>query len=64
MNVEIWSDAVCPWCYVGKRQFEAALAEFPHADQVSVEWRSYELDPGAPRPVTSAWPRCSNASTG
>ena len=48
MNVEIWSDAVCPWCYVGKRQFEAALAEFPHADQVSVEWRSFELDPGAP----------------
>jgi predicted DsbA family dithiol-disulfide isomerase len=49
VKVEIWSDVVCPWCYVGKRQFEAALATFGHADQVSVEWRSFELDPSAPR---------------
>ena len=49
MKVEIWSDVVCPWCYVGKRQFEAALTKFDHADQVSVEWRSFELDPNAPR---------------
>jgi predicted DsbA family dithiol-disulfide isomerase len=45
-NVEIWSDVVCPWCYIGKRRFEAALAEFPH--EVEVTWRSFELDPGAP----------------
>jgi predicted DsbA family dithiol-disulfide isomerase len=48
MQVEIWSDVVCPWCYIGKRKFEAALAEFDHRDEVTVEWRSYELDPGAP----------------
>jgi predicted DsbA family dithiol-disulfide isomerase len=49
MKVEIWSDLACPWCYVGKRRFEAALAEFEHRDQVEVRWRSFELDPGAPR---------------
>jgi predicted DsbA family dithiol-disulfide isomerase len=49
MRVEIWSDVVCPWCYIGKRRFEAALAQFPHADQVEVIWRSFELDPNAPR---------------
>jgi predicted DsbA family dithiol-disulfide isomerase len=48
MNVEIWSDVVCPWCYIGKRRFEAALARFEHADEVSVTWRSFELDPRAP----------------
>jgi len=48
MQVEIWSDVVCPWCYIGKRKFEAALASFDHRDDVTVEWRSYELDPGAP----------------
>jgi predicted DsbA family dithiol-disulfide isomerase len=49
VQVEIWSDIACPWCYVGKRRFEAALARFEHRDQVSVTWRSFELDPGAPR---------------
>ena len=49
MNVEIWSDVVCPWCYIGKRRFEAALARFEHADEVSVTWRSFELNPRAPR---------------
>ena len=48
MKVEIWSDVVCPWCYVGKRRFEAALAAFPHRDDVEVRWRSFELDPQAP----------------
>jgi predicted DsbA family dithiol-disulfide isomerase len=48
VKVEIWSDVVCPWCYVGKRQFERALAEFEHTDQLEVTWRSYELDPRAP----------------
>jgi predicted DsbA family dithiol-disulfide isomerase len=48
MRVEIWSDVVCPWCYIGKRRFEAALARFEHADQVEVRWRSFELDPTAP----------------
>ena len=48
MEVEIWSDVVCPWCYVGKRRFEQALAGFPHRDEVEVVWRSFELDPSAP----------------
>jgi predicted DsbA family dithiol-disulfide isomerase len=48
VNVEIWSDVVCPWCYVGKRNFEAALADFEHRDDVVVTFRSFELDPSAP----------------
>ncbi len=52
MKVEIWSDVVCPWCYIGKRRFEAALAQFEHARDVEVIWRSFELDPGAPRVQT------------
>lgn len=48
LHVEIWSDIACPWCYVGKRRFEAALAEFEHRDEVAVTWRSFELDPAAP----------------
>jgi predicted DsbA family dithiol-disulfide isomerase len=51
VKVEIWSDVVCPWCYVGKRQFEEALSRFAHSDQVSVEWRSFELDPASPARV-------------
>ena len=49
MHVEIWSDIACPWCYVGKRRFEAALAGFAQRDEVEVTWRSFELDPQAPR---------------
>ena len=48
MHVEIWSDIACPWCFIGKRRFEAARAEFEHRDEVQVTWRSFELDPGAP----------------
>jgi predicted DsbA family dithiol-disulfide isomerase len=56
VDVEIWSDIACPWCYVGKRRFEAALAAFAHRDEVAVTWRSFELDPQAPavRSVDSA----------
>ena len=45
----MWSDVVCPWCYLGKRRLESALARFPHADEVSVVWHAFELDPSAPR---------------
>jgi predicted DsbA family dithiol-disulfide isomerase len=48
MKVEIWSDVVCPWCYVGKRRFERALDAFAHRDAVEVVWRSFELDGEAP----------------
>jgi predicted DsbA family dithiol-disulfide isomerase len=49
MQVEIWSDVVCPWCYIGKRRFEAALARFDGRDDVEVTWRSFELDPQGSR---------------
>jgi predicted DsbA family dithiol-disulfide isomerase len=49
VKVEIWSDVVCPWCYIGKRRFERALAAFEHRDELDVEWRSFELDPRAAR---------------
>jgi predicted DsbA family dithiol-disulfide isomerase len=52
MQVEIWSDVVCPWCYLGKRRFERALAGFAHRDEVEIVYRSFELDPNAPRGVT------------
>ncbi|AYA37538.1 DsbA family oxidoreductase [Hymenobacter oligotrophus] len=45
MKVEIWSDIVCPFCYIGKRRFEAALQQFAHAREVEVVWHSFELDP-------------------
>jgi len=52
LKVEIWSDVVCPWCYVGKRRFEEALARFEHRDEVELVWRSFELDPSAPPSAT------------
>ena len=51
MRVEIWSDVVCPWCYIGKRRFEQALARFEHADDVEVVWRSFQLQPDQPKGV-------------
>jgi predicted DsbA family dithiol-disulfide isomerase len=53
MQVEIWSDVVCPWCYLGKRYFAQALERFPHRDEVEVIYRSFELDPSAPPGVTT-----------
>jgi predicted DsbA family dithiol-disulfide isomerase len=52
MQVEVWSDVVCPWCYIGKRKLETALSLFPHADQVEVVWRSFQLDPSLPEGYT------------
>jgi predicted DsbA family dithiol-disulfide isomerase len=53
MHVEIWSDVVCPWCYLGKRRFERALESFDHRDEVEVTYRSFELDPSATPGVTT-----------
>jgi predicted DsbA family dithiol-disulfide isomerase len=53
MQVEIWSDIVCPWCYLGKRRFERALETYAHADEVEVVYRSFELDPTAPTGSTT-----------
>jgi predicted DsbA family dithiol-disulfide isomerase len=59
--VEVWSDVVCPWCYIGKRRFEAALAAFDRRDEVQVAYRAYQLDPSAPpgaaTPVIDAYAR-------
>ncbi|MDM7991583.1 DsbA family oxidoreductase [Arthrobacter sp. zg-Y877] len=48
MKIDIWSDIACPWCFIGKRRFETALARFPHRDEVEVRWHSFQLDPSLP----------------
>ncbi|HLU64626.1 MAG TPA: DsbA family oxidoreductase [Kofleriaceae bacterium] len=48
LEVEVWSDIACPWCYVGKRRLQASLEQFPRRDAVKVVWRSFQLDPAAP----------------
>ena len=48
MRVDIWSDIVCPWCYIGKRHFEQGLARFSHRDEVEVVYHAFELDPSIP----------------
>jgi predicted DsbA family dithiol-disulfide isomerase len=53
MRVEIWSDVVCPWCYIAKTRFDRALESFVHRDQVAVVYRSFELDPSAPSGETT-----------
>ncbi|MEU4175830.1 DsbA family oxidoreductase [Streptomyces sp. NPDC026589] len=45
LTVEIWSDLVCPWCYLGRLRWQKALERFPHADEVTVRWRAFELRP-------------------
>jgi predicted DsbA family dithiol-disulfide isomerase len=47
MQIEIWSDVICPWCYIGKRHFEQALAQYGRRETVAIIWRSFELDPDA-----------------
>jgi predicted DsbA family dithiol-disulfide isomerase len=49
MRVDVWSDVVCPWCYVGKARFEKALSTFDHRDEVEVVYHAFELDPGYPK---------------
>jgi predicted DsbA family dithiol-disulfide isomerase len=49
VKIEIWSDVVCPWCYIGKRRLEHALNEFEHADEVEITWRSFQLNPDTPK---------------
>jgi predicted DsbA family dithiol-disulfide isomerase len=49
MRIDVWSDIACPWCYVGKRHLEQALASFPDAASVEVVWRAFELNPSAGR---------------
>lgn len=48
MKVEVWSDIMCPFCYIGKRHYEEALKNFHGRDQVEIEWKSFQLDPSIP----------------
>ncbi len=48
MKIEIWSDIMCPFCYIGKRNFEKALAQFTNKEFIEVEWKSFQLDPSMP----------------
>ncbi|MBY0201841.1 DsbA family oxidoreductase [Paenibacillus polysaccharolyticus] len=47
MNIEVWSDFMCPFCYIGKRRLENVLEKFPHRDEVKLQFKSFELDPNA-----------------
>jgi len=55
MKIEIWSDIMCPFCYIGKRNLEAALAQFTHTKDVEVIWKSYQLDPSIPEDVNETY---------
>lgn len=55
MLVEIYSDIVCPWCYIGQHQFASALRSSPHADEIEVTWRAFQLDPRARTEPTSVF---------
>jgi len=46
MKVEIWSDVMCPFCYIGKRRFEGALSQFEHKNSIEIVWKSFQLNPG------------------
>lgn len=52
LTIDVWSDIVCPWCYIGKRRLEKALSLFGHRDLVTLTWRSYQLDPSSPKTAT------------
>ncbi len=56
MKVEIWSDIMCPFCYIGKRHYEKALEQFADAKNIEVEWHSFQLDPNLPKPASSLSP--------
>lgn len=64
VRVEVWSDVVCPWCYIGKRRLEHALERFPHAEEVEVVWRSFQLDPTFPSGVRKPVPEMLAEKTG
>jgi predicted DsbA family dithiol-disulfide isomerase len=49
LKIDVWSDVVCPWCYLGRRRLELATRRFEHRDAVEVEWHSFQLQPDAPR---------------
>jgi len=52
MKVEIWSDIMCPFCYIGKRHYEEAIKQFADSANVELEWHSFQLDPDLPKPAS------------
>ena len=55
MKIEIWSDVLCPFCYIGKRNFERALEQFTDKNSIEVEWKSFQLDPSMPEVATNSY---------
>lgn len=55
MKIEIWSDVICPFCYIGKRNFEAALEQFADKKNIEVIWKSFQLDPAIPEVATESY---------
>ena len=49
MKIEVWSDVMCPFCYIGKRNYEEALKQFAHSNDIELVWKSYQLDPNIPK---------------
>lgn len=54
MEIEIWSDFACPFCYIGKKRFEQALARFPYKDEVNLSYKAYQLNPNAPKQMVGS----------
>ncbi|MEI6138725.1 MAG: DsbA family protein [Mariniphaga sp.] len=52
MKVDVWSDIMCPFCYIGKRHYETAIKQFPNSDQIEIVWHSFQLDPTIPMEST------------
>ena len=48
MKIEVWTDIMCPYCYIGKIHYEKALRQFDHADEVELEWKAFQLNPDLP----------------
>ena len=55
MKIEIWSDVICPFCYIGKRNFETALEQFADKKNIEVIWKSFQLDPAIPEVATESY---------
>lgn len=55
MKIEIWSDVICPFCYIGKRNFEKALTQFADKENIEVEWKSFQLDPHIPEGANESY---------
>ncbi|MFE7746508.1 DsbA family oxidoreductase [Nocardia sp. NPDC057455] len=64
MRIDVWSDLLCPWCYIGKRNFETALSRFDHRARIQVHWHAFELDPGLSRKPGLTLPERSRRDLG